>query len=141
MARLRSIRTGRAPELVAGITVGAMLVFGFLAGFTIGLPFLMLGLAVLAVGLASKRLRGPALGFSLVLGAGLVIATVGVMHLGDTPCDSDEAREAMRRGLSYECGGFNGVPWLLVGIGVAVFGGVGASRANRSLRTRSANQH
>jgi hypothetical protein len=124
--------------VVAGTAVGALIVFGFLAGFTIGLPFLMLGLLLLAVvALRSERLRGPVLGLSLVIGAGLVIAAVGVLHLGDTPCDSEEVREAMRRGSSYECGGFNGVPWLLVGVAIAAAGALGAARQGRPRRDAS----
>ncbi len=58
--------------------VGALLCFGFLAGFTIGPPFLVLGLALGGAGLAIPATRSPSV---TALPAGLALPLLYVAWL------------------------------------------------------------
>ena len=63
----------------AWLLAGALLVFGFLAGFSIGLPFLLLGVVLCAV-LAWRRVRVD--GGAMLAGAGCVLVALGFLNLG-----------------------------------------------------------
>ena len=49
-----------------------------------------------------------------VAGVGATAAVIGALHLDDTPCASVEV---LRPGTTdFECGGFDGTPWLAGGL-------------------------
>jgi hypothetical protein len=82
------------------------------------------------VGLLYWRGRGTeALG--LFEGAGMVIAFVGLINLDYHPCPGGTV--VLTHGeTSFECGGFDGTPWLVVGAVLMVASGLAFWRLRRS---------
>ena len=72
------------------------------------LPILLLGPLVLA------RLTGAAEALGVVGGGGSVIALIGLLNLDYQPCPNGTVVLPPGQ-TSYECGGFDGTPWLIVG--------------------------
>jgi hypothetical protein len=90
--------------------VGACLALGV---SQIGLVTVPVGV-VLALWLGRRGGWGKeALG--LVAGAGLVSALVGVINVDYRPCSSGSVVLGVGR-TSSSCGGFDGLPWLIVGL-------------------------
>jgi hypothetical protein len=87
----------------------------------VGLVTIPIGV-VLAVWLVRKRrTRGEMLG--LLEGAGALGAVVGVFNLDYRPCPSGDVVLQLGQ-RSFSCGGFDGTPWLIVGLGVMALAAV-----------------
>ena len=105
----------RPGGILYGTITGVLIVFGFLTGFSIGLPFLLLGLALAA--LAPFRGRGrvfwpglaAALGF--ILGFGLITplgctSTATMREIGRRPAIAEQGHTTCTNalGITYEGG-------------------------------------
>ncbi len=91
------------------------------AGAATGLGITSLAFVTLPVALvlvAVLALRAPREAVGLVAGVGATIAAIGALNLDYTPC----ARvEVLPRGTTdFECGGFDGTPWLVVGLALVI---------------------
>jgi hypothetical protein len=89
-----------------------------------------LPVGLVLVGLLYWQGRGTeALGF--FEGAGMVIAFVGLINLDYHPCPGGTV--VLKPGqTSFECGGFDGTPWLIVGAVLMVAAGLAFWRLRRS---------
>ena len=77
-----------------------------------------------------------ALGF--VAGVGAVGVVIGALSLDYHPCPRDGVTVLEPGQTSFECGGFDGTPWLVVGAVLVVAAMVGYALANRRSPGRSA---
>lgn len=109
--------------------VGALAAFAFAAALSIGglaLPF------VLILGGMMIWARPPARSLLGVLaGAGALVLALGLLHLGDTPCDRVGVEidgvivyDYGFEGSETSCSDFNATPWLAVG-GITLATGTG----------------
>ena len=88
-----------------------------IAGAATGLSITSLAFVTLPVAIvliAVLVLRAPREAIGLVAGVGATVAVIGALNLDYTPC----ARlEVLRPGQTdFECGGFDGAPWLAAGL-------------------------
>jgi hypothetical protein len=91
---------------------------------------LTLAIGLLLVALLLWRARGrEAIG--LLAGAGAVAVLVGVINLGYNPCPSGPV--VLKPGQTdFECGGFDGAPWLAVGLALMVVAAIAFRLMRRS---------
>ena len=90
---------------------GMSLFFSQIGAFT-ALPALLLAVALGWRGIGAEA-------FGLLAGVGSVAAAVGVVNLDYHPCPNHPV--ILPPGQhSFECGGFDGTPWLIVGIAITV---------------------
>jgi hypothetical protein len=73
-----TVRHDRSWGLAYWAGVGFLLVFGFIAGLSIGFPFFLLGLLGLAIGL--RRAPGWPADLGLLAGAGTVCLVIAVIN-------------------------------------------------------------
>jgi hypothetical protein len=96
---------------------GACLALGVSALGIFALPVA----AVLILVLSQRRATVDALG--VLAGLGAIGAWIGSLNLNHQACSSHATRAALAPGgaqsISYSCGGINGTPWLIIGIGMA----------------------
>jgi hypothetical protein len=87
--------------------------------------------AGLVLVLALLRYGGNEEALGLFAGAGAVAAVIGVLNLDYHPC-SDGPVVLPPGQTSYECGGFDGMPWLIVGAALMTAAVVGFALLRRS---------
>jgi hypothetical protein len=96
---------------------GACLALGVSAFGIFALPVAV----VLILVLSQRRWTVDALG--LLAGLGAIVAWIGSLNLNHQACSSHATRATLAPGgaqsISYSCGGINGTPWLIIGIGMA----------------------
>jgi hypothetical protein len=96
---------------------GACLALGVSALGVFALPVA----AILIFVLSQRRSTVDALG--LLAGLGAIVAWIGSLNLNHQACSSHTTRATLAPGgaqsISYSCGGIDGKPWLIMGIGIA----------------------
>jgi hypothetical protein len=110
----------------AWAVAGALVVFAFLTGFSIGL--LVLPFALAAVWLVASRSPSRSSAFGLVSGAGLICLVVWVLNRDYVPCPANgmlSSEDIPPGETSIGCGGLDPQPWLVAAI-VLILAGVGA---------------
>jgi hypothetical protein len=104
----------------------ALLSFSFISGFSIG--FLILPLALIATAVAGYRSRDlPHALWGAPIGVGCTLLLIAYLNRDYVPCDMGASR-GLSPGQSYSCGGFDPMPWLLVGAGLLAIGALGYLR-------------
>jgi hypothetical protein len=96
---------------------GACLALGVSALGIFALPVAVVFILVLS----RRRATVDALG--LLAGLGVIGAWIGSLNLNHQACSSNATRATLTPGgaqsISNSCGGINGTPWLIIGIGMA----------------------
>jgi hypothetical protein len=78
------------------------------------------------------RYGGNEEALGLFAGAGAVATVIGVLNLGYHPCPRDGPVVLPPGQTSYECGGFDGTPWLILGAALMTAAVVGFALLRRS---------
>jgi hypothetical protein len=99
---------------VAWSAVGALLVFSFLSGFSIGL--FILPFALIAILLVATHASGWPEAIGVIAGAGAVSLLIAFLNRDYSPCPESGVLTVPAGETSAECGGFDPMPWLVGGI-------------------------
>jgi hypothetical protein len=89
-----------------------------LAVSALGLFTIPLGIVLVFI-LGRRHSDRSALG--LLAGVGVMVALLGLINLGNQPCPPGPQRAVAlpgQVGTSFACGGIDGLPWMIVGIGL-----------------------
>ncbi len=103
--------------------IGALLAVSLLGAASIGL--FVFPLALLGLWLVTTRVRAWPEMAGVLEGVAALSLFVGIANLGSTPCPAAGSGTVMRGGgvpSGSSCGGFDPLPWLLVGLALAVSG-------------------
>ncbi|MDQ4098345.1 MAG: hypothetical protein M3144_10825 [Actinomycetota bacterium] len=102
--------------------VGALLSLSFLGAASIGL--FILPVALLALLLVTLMVRPWPEGAGLLEGMAALVLFVGLAHVGSTPCPETGSHTVLvgEEGRTWSCGGWEPLPWLLVGLALAAVG-------------------
>jgi len=99
----------------AWCVAGALFLFSFLAGFSIGL--FVLPFAAGALLYVAWRAPHISEGLGFVAGIGVTLLLVAFLSRDYRPCPEGALAPGRRSaGTSIECGGFDPTPWLLAGV-------------------------
>jgi hypothetical protein len=98
---------------VAWALAGALVVFAFLSGFSIGL--FVLPLAGVVLWIVARRTSAWPEVFGVGAGAGALCLLVAFLNRDYTPCPEGPITLAPGQ-TSFECGGADPVPWLVAGV-------------------------
>jgi hypothetical protein len=93
--------------------------FSVVAAASVG-PLAM-PLALVLLTWAALQSRHPAEAVGLVVGCGLVLIVIGLVHRDDVPCGRSGHLSA-RVGEHVSCGGIDATPWLATGAVAVAFG-------------------
>ncbi|MDX6653185.1 MAG: hypothetical protein QOJ38_1966 [Solirubrobacterales bacterium] len=122
--------------LIAWVATGFVLLFGFLTGFSIGLPILMAGIIATIFLIRRGGRRREMLG--LLAGAGLVCLLVAAINSDYERCPGNVASVALtlRPGeqATADCGGFPPLPWAIAGGCLIAAGLAGSSLARHAAK-------
>jgi hypothetical protein len=96
-------------------------------GVCLALGVTALGVFALPVGvvliLVLSRRGATVDALGALAGLGAIVAWLGSLNLNYQACSSHATRVTLTPGgaqsISYSCGGINGMPWLIIGIGIA----------------------
>ncbi len=103
--------------------IGALLAVSLLGAASIGL--FVFPLALLGLWLVATRVRAWPEMAGVLEGVAALSLFVGIANLGSTPCPAAGSGTLKRGGgvpSGSSCGGFDPLPWLLVGLALAVIG-------------------
>jgi hypothetical protein len=118
LLQVESPGRGWASFLIWAAT-GMAVAFSVIAAASVGL--FVMPFALVLVIWAARQSRHPAEAVGLVVGCGLVLIVIGLVHRDDVPCGSSGHLSA-RAGEQVSCGGFDATPWLATGAAAVAFG-------------------
>jgi len=102
----------------------ALLSFAVIGAASIGV--LVLPFALLALALAARRNRAwPEAPMGGLTGVGSICLLVAYINRAYSPCPTGPTRVRVVSGGHFSCGGFDPMPWLMVGLLLAAVGCVG----------------
>ena len=107
----------------AWAAIGAVLALSVLGAASIGL--FVFPLALLGLCLVATRVRAWPEMAGVLEGVATLNLFVGIANVGSTPCPAAGSGTVQRAGgvpSGSSCGGFDPLPWLLVGLALAVIG-------------------
>ncbi len=108
---------------MAWAAIGTLLALSLLGAASIGLFVFPLGLP--GLWLVARRVRAWPEMAGVLEGVAALSLFVGIANLGSTPCPAAGSGTVQRGGgvpSGSSCGGFDPLPWLLVGVALAVIG-------------------
>lgn len=126
------------PQIVVGLLCGAFIPLGVLGILSIGLPFLVAGLALLVVGLSMASIRGVIFACCFLIGFGAMLGGLGLMNADYQPCGDSrgsisigKVKEGQSVTHESHCGGIDGRLVAVIGVAIVLVGGAGLALGAR----------